>query len=533
MCGHDFVLGLKSVLKRIRPLQEIKITLHISINFLEENPTVALKPRIFYSLHFTSKNLMMLQKLRINFSRRLLPPWDSQWYLLNEDLHDNFSWSSAASMITFFTSIMSIIRNEQDDNGRSHEWHRPCRPRDVYDSHDGVDVVQPSVHQRRHLRRFVSSSTRQQAFFRRGVPRRARRESRSSSKREDEDGIEQERSFSRGNIDGEYLGLGQTATEFDDQELRQRYCCLRQEEDDAVHGELSKPTVHISEDSNSDVTSTHQSMLTTCPDAVEPNLSCNKVYDTGISCPTDRHGESRSAFTKVNLAAQRNGFNDDGQTSPRSSISPDDRTGYQSSVSPPVVPLTATTGYKYAPFPTKMTYPFLVSPEGSQPGLLENLKISQIAQPPKVPSPKMPSFRPDLPPVYPNLPYNPISVFPPMADALTRPRFLATAAGVAGLLPSSFAALTLPAQNVCAKCNLSFRMTSDLVYHMRSHHKNENSAEAARRRREEKLRCPVCDESFRERHHLTRHMTAHQDKESDAIVDQVEVKRRATTVHSK
>lgn len=278
--------------------------------------------------------------------------------------------------------------------------------------------------------------------------------------------------------------------------------------------------------------SVHQSLLTACPESVDPSLACSKVYDTGIPCSTDRH-ESRSAFTKVNLSSQRNGFNDDGQTSPRSSISPDDRASYQSSVSPPVVPLTASTGYKYATFPTKMTYPFLVSPEGSQPGLLENLKIPQIAQPPKVPSPKMPSFRPDLPPVYPNLPYNPISVFPPMADALTRPRFLATAAGVAGLLPPSFAALALPAQNVCAKCNLSFRMTSDLVYHMRSHHKNENSGEAARRRREEKLRCPVCDESFRERHHLTRHMTAHQDKESDAIVDQVEVKRRATAVNTK
>ncbi|XP_033331417.1 uncharacterized protein LOC117223313 [Megalopta genalis] len=277
----------------------------------------------------------------------------------------------------------------------------------------------------------------------------------------------------------------------------------------------------------------HQAILANCPESMEPGLTCNKVYDTVIPCPSERHGESRSAFTKVNLAAQRNGFNDDGQTSPRSSISPDDRASYQSSVSPPVVPLTAVSGYKYAQFPAKMAYPFLVSPEGAQPGLLENLKIPQIAQPPKVPSPKMPSFRPDIPPVYPNLSYNPISVFPPMADALTRPRFLATAAGVAGLLPPSFAALTLPAQNVCAKCNLSFRMTSDLVYHMRSHHKNENSAEAARRRREEKLRCPVCDESFRERHHLTRHMTAHQDKESDAIVDQVEVKRRATTVHSK
>lgn len=279
----------------------------------------------------------------------------------------------------------------------------------------------------------------------------------------------------------------------------------------------------------------HQSMLTTCPESTDPSiLACTKVYETGISCVTDRHGESRSAFTKVSLVGQRNGFNDDSQASPRSSISPDDRASYQNSVSPPMVSLPGATSYKYAPFPTKMAYPFLsMGAEAGQTGLLENLKIPQIAQPPKVPSPKVPAFRPDLPPVYPNLSYNPISVFPPMADALARPRFLATAAGVAGLLPPSFAALALPAQNVCAKCNLSFRMTSDLVYHMRSHHKSENLGESARRRREEKLRCPVCDESFRERHHLTRHMTAHQDKESDGIVDQVEIKRRTTTVHSK
>lgn len=279
---------------------------------------------------------------------------------------------------------------------------------------------------------------------------------------------------------------------------------------------------------------THQSMLSICSESADSSvLACAKVYESGIPCATDRHGESRSAFTKVNLAVQRNGFNEDGQTSPRSSISPEDRASYQSSVSPPVVSLPGATSYKYAPFSTKMTYPFLMGSETGQTGLLENLKIPQITQPPKVSSPKVPTFRPDLPPVYPNLSYNPISVFPPMADALARPRFLATAAGVAGLLPPSFAALTLPAQNVCAKCNLSFRMTSDLVYHMRSHHKNENSGEAARRRREEKLRCPVCDESFRERHHLTRHMTAHQDKESDSIVEQVEIKRRATPVHSK
>lgn len=91
------------------------------------------------------------------------------------------------------------------------------------------------------------------------------------------------------------------------------------------------------------------------------------------------------------------------------------------------------------------------------------------------------------------------------------------AAILSSLLPTTLGALSLPAQNVCAKCNISFRMTSDLVYHMRSHHKNENVQDPNRRKREEKLKCPVCSESFRERHHLTRHMTAHQDKEGDLL----------------
>lgn len=287
-----------------------------------------------------------------------------------------------------------------------------------------------------------------------------------------------------------------------------------------------------------------------------------------ISCPDRLHGDSRSAFTKVNLAVQRStliGVSpssssvnfEEGTGSPRSSISPDVVT-YQNSLSPPIGPPSnsGSTANPFNPkytaaFPSKMPYPFLISPETQQSALLDNLKLSQqlaasSQPPPKVPSPKTPAsgsgsssgpnFRPELPSaVYPNLPYNPLSaVFPPIGDALARqPRFLA-----AGLLPSSFAALALPAQNVCAKCNLSFRMTSDLVYHMRSHHKSESAGEAARRRREEKLRCPVCDESFRERHHLTRHMTAHQDKESDAVVDQVEIKRRsaaaaATLLHGK
>ncbi|XP_041117860.1 PR domain zinc finger protein 8-like [Polyodon spathula] len=78
------------------------------------------------------------------------------------------------------------------------------------------------------------------------------------------------------------------------------------------------------------------------------------------------------------------------------------------------------------------------------------------------------------------------------------------------LLPSSFTSFGVAAQNWCAKCNLSFRMTSDLVFHMRSYHKKEFAAEAQiKRRREEKLTCPICQEFFRERHHLSRHMTSH------------------------
>ncbi|GCB69483.1 hypothetical protein scyTo_0012433 [Scyliorhinus torazame] len=78
------------------------------------------------------------------------------------------------------------------------------------------------------------------------------------------------------------------------------------------------------------------------------------------------------------------------------------------------------------------------------------------------------------------------------------------------LLPPSFTSFCLPAQNWCAKCNASFRMTSDLVYHMRSHHKKEYAMEPlVKRRREDKLKCPICNESFRERHHLSRHMTSH------------------------
>ncbi|CAB1424803.1 unnamed protein product [Pleuronectes platessa] len=78
------------------------------------------------------------------------------------------------------------------------------------------------------------------------------------------------------------------------------------------------------------------------------------------------------------------------------------------------------------------------------------------------------------------------------------------------ILPPTYTSFGVSVQNWCAKCNLSFRMTSDLVFHMRSHHKKEFAVESqVRRRREEKLTCPICHEYFRERHHLSRHMTSH------------------------
>ncbi|XP_068220242.1 PR domain zinc finger protein 8-like [Palaemon carinicauda] len=84
---------------------------------------------------------------------------------------------------------------------------------------------------------------------------------------------------------------------------------------------------------------------------------------------------------------------------------------------------------------------------------------------------------------------------------------------VSALMPPSFSTLGLSSQNICAKCNISFRMTSDLVYHMRSQHKRE--PDPYKKRRDEKLKCPICGETFRERHHLTRHMSAHQDRDEE------------------
>ncbi|CAL4239323.1 unnamed protein product, partial [Meganyctiphanes norvegica] len=114
----------------------------------------------------------------------------------------------------------------------------------------------------------------------------------------------------------------------------------------------------------------------------------------------------------------------------------------------------------------------------------------------------------------------PGSVAPPTASSsvgdsskLTSPSFLSPGPSIASLMPASMGSMALPAQNMCAKCNISFRMTSDLVYHMRSQHKRE--PDPYKKRRDEKLKCTICQESFRERHHLTRHMSAHQDRRDE------------------
>jgi len=92
-------------------------------------------------------------------------------------------------------------------------------------------------------------------------------------------------------------------------------------------------------------------------------------------------------------------------------------------------------------------------------------------------------------------------------------------------------------ENWCAKCNTSFRLTSDLVYHMRTiHRKNEeaqslksmkpvnssheflefskklleSTGQPSKTSRDHKtLKCEICFEYFKEKHHLSRHMTSH------------------------
>ncbi|GAB0086266.1 PR domain zinc finger protein 8 [Sergentomyia squamirostris] len=234
-----------------------------------------------------------------------------------------------------------------------------------------------------------------------------------------------------------------------------------------------------------------------------------RIYDDPTILPSPDRGNlsdldaHRSAFTKVPHIRG---------DSPNPSISPDQLSC--PSISPPV---SVSPPRSYPPTGFRPTeYAFVNGAGPFQP------------QQPNPPSPSKSlkqqfMYRPgqDLPPGY--LPSGPFpfstTTHPFMqqqSDIAGIVRNPAAAAILSTLIPPTLAStFSLTAQNICAKCNISFRMTSDLVYHMRSHHKNDMIGDPMRRKREEKLKCPVCNESFRERHHLTRHMTAHQDKESD------------------
>ncbi|VVC94205.1 unnamed protein product [Leptidea sinapis] len=285
----------------------------------------------------------------------------------------------------------------------------------------------------------------------------------------------------------------------------------------------------------------------------------NKIFDdpTLISAQTraryennffTRHHEMspKSAFTKVSNFGMRSPI-------PNPSISPDNLI-YQNSLSPPLSCTTPpmsnfnrSSGFNNILSPAQLlngqSFFKSQSMSSSSPNYME---VNQIplrqGAPPKLidyqnkhdaknvqASPNKMNFLPFRP----EIPYLQAGTYPfgvrnfqqPNPDFLkfaspprepVNPLINNPAAAILStLLPSTLAAFSLPAQNVCAKCSISFRMTSDLVYHMRTHHKSETTVDPNRRKREEKLKCPVCNESFRERHHLTRHMTAHQDKEGD------------------
>lgn len=279
----------------------------------------------------------------------------------------------------------------------------------------------------------------------------------------------------------------------------------------------------------------------------------NKIFDdpTLISIQTrarfdHRFGEKqhemspKSAFTKVSNFTVR---------SPNPSVSPDNLL-YQNSVSPPLSASSPpSNSYNKMGFNNLLTPAHLLNSHNffksqnvptTSPNYPEStvqrttFKAMEYQNKNEGKTPQMSAnkmnflpFRPELSylqagPSYPfgvqnfQQPNPDIMKFPGPPREPVNPLIANPAAAILStLLPSTIAAFTLPAQNVCAKCSISFRMTSDLVYHMRTHHKSESAGDPNRRKREEKLKCPVCNESFRERHHLTRHMTAHQDKEGD------------------
>lgn len=267
---------------------------------------------------------------------------------------------------------------------------------------------------------------------------------------------------------------------------------------------VSEPSIHSINNNNIDVGKNERFYVTNSPSIrlIEHNLRVNDV--------------PKSAFTKVPHSRQES------PVPPPSSLSPGQMSC--SSSSPPICsspprsiiyqPNNFRPEYQFmggSPFHTisqmqqiaqsqhKFKQQFAYRPAPNQPNDMASAAAASYLGPGHFP------FGSPNP--------HPFTAQPELSGIVRNP---AAAALLTTLIPPTIATtFSLTAQNVCAKCNISFRMTSDLVYHMRSHHKSDVANETNRRKREDKLKCPVCNESFRERHHLTRHMTAHQDKASD------------------
>lgn len=282
-------------------------------------------------------------------------------------------------------------------------------------------------------------------------------------------------------------------------------CYNNNDEDEEIEIEDSSPREY--KFSHQKYFTTQKQQIFDDPSPIRPKADLVK------NKPLNSSNDQKSAFTKVNLAAK------DPRLSPSLSLSPD--LSYQNSLSPspPIV------NRNYTSFPPTILSPSQIFknqqvayqsqflPENFHHANTNTVENTFFKAQPELIQPNFAKMRPTI--YRPDLPYN-YQQFPnPEMLKMTPAEIRNPAAAIlTSLLPPSLAALSLPAQNVCAKCNISFRMTSDLVYHMRSHHKND-STDCHRKRREDKLKCPVCAESFRERHHLTRHMTAHQDKDED------------------
>lgn len=158
----------------------------------------------------------------------------------------------------------------------------------------------------------------------------------------------------------------------------------------------------------------------------------------------NKHPEQKSAFTKVNLP------NKDLRVSPNLSISPD--LTYQHSLSPsppsrtyPISPNQLFKNHQINAYQANFLPDNPAAHEGSflmkTPELVHQHSFQKMR----------PMYRPELGYNYQQfhgqemLKIGPAEIRNPAAAILT------------SLLPPSLAALSLPAQNVCAKCNISFR----------------------------------------------------------------------------